>query len=224
MTQLDRPTATVPRPPGAPPKAGPPWYRKRRWWLGALAALIVVGGVVGGLVATSGTEPAGSTAPSGTTTAPSATTTTPTTTAPTASTTAPGIATAPASAAVTTALATALTTEEQAKATYDNVVSQFGAVAPFSTVSSAEAQHIDTVRTLAQRYSVTLPTGPVAGQPAPTTLTAACQLGVATEQQVISTYDQLLPQVSGYADLTQAFSNLQAAARDSHLPAFQRCA
>lgn len=220
MTQLDRSTDTVHRLPTTPPKAGPPWYRKPRWWVVGTAALaVVVGGVVGGLVATSGTTPTSSSAPSVSTTAPPGTTT-----APTASTTAPGGATTPASGAVTAALGTAMTTEGQAKATYDNVIAQFGAVAPFSTVSSAEAQHIDTLQALAQRYGVTLPAGPFTGQPAPTTFTAACQLGVTTEEQVISTYDQLLTQVSGYSDLTQAFSNLQAAARDNHLPAFEHCA
>lgn len=221
MTQLDRSTDTVPHLPTTPPVAGPPWYRKPRWWIVGTAALaVVVGGVVGGLVATSGTTPTSSSAPSVSTTAPPGTTTAPTasTTAPTASTT------APVSGAVATALGTAMTTEGQAKATYDNVIAQFGAVAPFSTVSSAEAQHMDTLQALAQRYGVTLPTGPFTGQPAPTTFTAACQLGVTTEQQVVSTYGQLLTQVSEHRDVTQAFSNLQAAAHDNHLPAFEHCA
>ena len=213
MTQLEQPSKAAPRPPTPPPGGGQPWYRRRRWWIVGSAALVfVVGGVIGGLVGTSGTDNAATTAPSVSTTAPNGGATTP----------GPG-ATVPASGAAATALTTALTAEHEAKATYDNVIARFGAVRPFATVSSAEAQHIDSLQTLAQRYGVTLPPGPFAGQPSPSTLTEACQLGVTTEQQVISTYDQLLAQVSGYGDLTQGFSNLQAAARDNHLPAFERC-
>ena len=125
---------------------------------------------------------------------------------------------------VATSLTTAITAEQQAKATYDNVIARFGPVRPFTTVRSAEVDHIDTLQGLAQRYGVTLPAGPFNGAPSPATLTEACQLGVTTEQQIVSTYSQLITQVAGYADLTQAFSNLQAASRDNHLPAFQRCA
>ena len=129
-----------------------------------------------------------------------------------------------ASTTVVASLGTAYTAEQQAKATYDNVIARFGPVRPFTTVRSAEVDHIDTLQGLAQRYGVTLPAGPFNGAPSPATLTEACQLGVTTEQQIVSTYSQLITQVAGYADLTQAFSNLQAASRDNHLPAFQRCA
>lgn len=210
MTQLDQSSGTIARPPSTPPNGGRPWYRSRRWWIVGIAALVVVvAGIVGGLAGTSGTD---------------ATTTSPRTSAPNVGTTAPDAGTTPASGSVATALTTALTIEHEAKATYDNVIARFGAVRPFSTISSAEAQQIDSLDTLAQRYGVTVPAGPFAGQPSPTTLAEACQLGVTTEQHMVSTYDGLLTQVSAYGDLTQAFSNLQGAARDSHLPAFERCA
>lgn len=122
------------------------------------------------------------------------------------------------------ALTTALEKEHDAKATYDNVISRLGAVAPFTNVSSAESEHIATLDALAASHSVSTPSGPFTGQAAPATTTAACQLGVSTEQGVISTYDQLLPKVQSYPDLTTAFTNLRAAAQDNHLPAFEHCA
>ena len=132
--------------------------------------------------------------------------------------------TGPVSSSASSALTTALTKEHDAKATYDNVVAHLGDIGPFASVSSAESQHISTLEALAANHSVSLPSGPFTGQSAPDTKTAACQLGVSTEQAVVSMYDQLLPQVSGYPDLSTAFTNLRAAAQDNHLPAFEHCA
>lgn len=134
----------------------------------------------------------------------------------------PGTSTA--SGTVSTSLATAFTAEQQARATYDNVIARFGAIRPFATVTAAETAHVDALQGLAQRYNVTLPTGPFTGQPSPATISDACDLGVTTEHHLVSMYAQLLTQVQGYADLTQAFTNFQAASRDSHLPAFEHCA
>ncbi len=68
------------------------------------------------------------------------------------------------------------------------MIARFGPVRPFTTVRNAEADHIDTLQGLAQRYGVTLPTGSFNGAPSPATLMEACQLGVTTEQQIVSTY------------------------------------
>jgi len=123
-----------------------------------------------------------------------------------------------------TALTTALTKEHDAKATYDNMVARLGDVGPFANVSGAESQHITTLEGLATDHAVSLPSGPFTGQASPDTRAAACQLGVSIEQGIISMYAQLLPQVSSYPDLTNAFTNLRSAAQDNQLPAFQHCA
>lgn len=150
-----------------------------------------------------------------TTTAPAATTTT----TPTGSTT-----TAPASPALATAFDDAATLEGTSLATYQAVIARLGSVAPFVNVASSEQQHLSAVQTVASHYGLTVPTaGFSAPATVPSTLTAACQLGVTTEHHVISTYDTLIPQVSAYPDVAQVFNTLQHAAEDSHLPAFEHC-
>ena len=135
----------------------------------------------------------------------------------------PTAATTQAPAALSTALITALTTEEKAEATYENMTVRFGDVRPFSAATDAQDEHVDALENLAVRDAVTLPSTSPAGLDAPTTITAACQLGVTTEQQIVTMYDTLLPQVTGDASVTTVFTNLQAAARDNLLPAFERC-
>lgn len=145
----------------------------------------------------------------------------------------PSVTTAPASVATTappasaaalaTVLGRAYQTETAALATYRNVVASLGPVGPFPNIITAEQQHVATVTALMSGHRIALPAAG-AGQAAPSTLGAACRLGVTVEQQVISLYGELLPQVTGYPDVTTAFKNLQAASRDSHLPAFEHCA
>lgn len=130
----------------------------------------------------------------------------------------------PATSPVATALTEALTAEHQAETTYANIVAALGSVTPFTTVRDAEAQHVTTLEALAAHYGVTPPAGPFTGQASPTTRTAACQLGVTVETSMVALYDKLVPQVSGYADVTTALDNLRTAEETNHLPAFQRCA
>ncbi len=108
--------------------------------------------------------------------------------------------------------------------TYTNVVAVFGASGPFANVAQAEQEHAQTIQQLAAAHGVALPTGNFPGANAPATLSAACQLGVTTEQNIIAFYKGILPIVSGYNDLTKAFDNLLSASETSHLPAFQHCA
>lgn len=122
------------------------------------------------------------------------------------------------------AIAAAYTMEQLAHATYEAVIARIGAVAPFTNVAASEAQHIATVARLAQEHAVTLPAGPFTAPAVPSTRTAACQLGVTTEQTVAAAYTPLIPVVRDYPDVANAFSTLQQAARDSHLPAFEHCA
>lgn len=124
---------------------------------------------------------------------------------------------------LTAALTTAAGTEAYALATYQSMVSTLGAVAPWSTIAAAESQHLQTVRALASAHGVTLPSGSTAGASPPSSRTAACTLGVSVEHQVISTYDSLLPRVSGYPDVSRAFGNLRDGAQ-AHLDAFEHCA
>ncbi len=141
-------------------------------------------------------------------------------------TTAPSSA-SPSTASSSAALALALTASYQAEtgalATYRNVVSALGSVGPFPNVVSAEEQHVSTITALLNRYGIAVPAAG-SGQASPATLSAACNLGVSLEQQLITVYGDQIPKVSAYPDVTTAFQNLQAASRDDHLPAFRRCA
>lgn len=140
---------------------------------------------------------------------------------PSATTTSPSSATT--TAALASAFGRAYEAESGALATYRNVVSTLGDVGPFSNNVSAEQQHVSALTTISSRYAISPPAAG-AGQPSPSTLTAACQLGVTIEQNIISTYNDELPNVSAYPDVTAEFQNLLSAARDNQLTAFQRCA
>jgi hypothetical protein len=118
----------------------------------------------------------------------------------------------------------ALTQEHQAKATYDNIVTALGDVAPFSAVAPAQAQHIAELEEVARPHAVDVAGITPTASPTPATLTEACRTGVATEQATVALYDELLPQVAAYPDVEYVFTNLRSASQDNHLPAFERCA
>lgn len=126
-------------------------------------------------------------------------------------------------AVVAPSLSAAVAEEHVAAATYANVIARLGKITPFTNVLTSEQQHITTLQKLASIYAVSLPQGPFAGDPSPATRTDACRLGVTVEQSMIALYDQLLPAVSAYPDISRAFQNLRAGELNSHLPAFQHC-
>ncbi len=80
-----------------------------------------------------------------------------------------------------------------------------------------------TVARVAADHSITLATANVNGNAAPRTVSEACTAGVTTERETIALYDQLLPKVAAYPDITTAFTSLRQSSRDNHLVAFQRC-
>jgi len=115
------------------------------------------------------------------------------------------------------------TSERTALATYENVVAKFGDRNPFTNVIASERQHVATVAKVATDHNVALSTASVSGNAAPASFAQACAAGVTTERQVIAMYDELLPKVAAYADITTAFTNLRQNSQDNHLVAFQRC-
>jgi hypothetical protein len=124
---------------------------------------------------------------------------------------------------LTEVLSRAVEEERGAKATYDNMVSTFGQVPPFSTIAQAEAQHIAELEAVAAAHRITLPSTAVPGQPAPATRAEACAVGVSAEQADVRLYDELIPHVQAYPDVVRVLEGLRAASQDRHLPAFQRC-
>jgi hypothetical protein len=125
---------------------------------------------------------------------------------------------------LTPILQRAVQEERHAEATYRNVIAALGAIKPFTNIADSESQHVASLVQLADEHQVDVSTIDPAGEVSPSTRTAACQLGVAAEQADIALYDELLPQVTAWPDVTQVLQNLRVASQDSHLPAFQKCA
>lgn len=114
--------------------------------------------------------------------------------------------------------------ERNAEATYRNVIATLGEILPFINIADSEARHVAALEQLSTKHGVDISDIDPAGSPSPSSKPAACAMGVAAEQADIALYDELLPQVTAYPDVTQVLQNLRAASQDEHLPAFERCA
>ena len=119
----------------------------------------------------------------------------------------------------------ALNDEYHAWAVYQQVSVDFGGVRPFANIIASEATHITRLETLYTTYGVPLPaTNPWVGQaPRFASVSAACTVGVDAEIVNVNLYTRLMDSTAR-ADILLVYQQLQAASRDSHLPAFQRCA
>lgn len=121
------------------------------------------------------------------------------------------------------ALTKAILEEYGAYNLYQSVIDRFGLVAPFTMIAKSEQQHINALTRLADRYGVTVPANPgLVETPVFSSLSDACQAGVAAEIADAELYDELRPDVT-HADIQRVFDNLQSASLNSHLPAFQTC-
>jgi hypothetical protein len=127
-------------------------------------------------------------------------------------------------AEVLDALHAGLQDEYNAYATYQAVIDQFGAVRPFTTIQQAEAQHIEALTFLFERYSLDVPDPAAIDLPTFGSLGDACATGVEAETANFALYDQWIATVQDYPDLVQIFTALRDASEHNHLPAFERCA
>lgn len=122
------------------------------------------------------------------------------------------------------ALHEALDDEYHAWSTYDQVIRDFGEVAPFSNIRDAEARHIEALLSLFARYQLPVPENPWPDKVERyASLQAACEAGIAAEIANAAMYDRLLT-ATARADILTVLRNLQEASQQRHLPAFQRCA
>lgn len=119
------------------------------------------------------------------------------------------------------ALRTALAVERYSYASYQQVLSDFGGVRPFDNIAPAEQQHVDAIKTLFTRYALAIPAD-ATGVTSYASVPLACVAAAANEQQLVSTYDQLIA-VTTQADILFVYRNLRSASLDNHLPAFTRC-
>jgi rubrerythrin len=122
------------------------------------------------------------------------------------------------------ALLIALDDEYKAEATYEAVLAKFGNARPFSNIINAEIRHSKAAKAELDRLGVSYPTvNPYKGKiAAPASLLEACKIGITAEEENIALYDRILPTIKDQQVRT-VLSNLQAASRDRHLPAFRRC-
>lgn len=126
---------------------------------------------------------------------------------------------------VKSALDEAINDEYKALSTYEAVIKKFGSVRPFSMIIGAEEQHIASLKAIYDKYGLKVPTNTWASKVSvPTTLQAACQVGVDAEIANAALYeDKLLPVVKEYEDITAVFENLMNASEQKHLPSFENC-
>lgn len=125
---------------------------------------------------------------------------------------------------VVAALNAALHDEQNAYATYQAVIDQFGAVRPFTSIQAAEAQHIAALEFLFERYGLTVPQATPVQAAAFASVSDACSAGAAAEIANFALYDNWMATVANYPDILQVITALRDASEFQHLPAFERCA
>ncbi len=114
--------------------------------------------------------------------------------------------------------------EYKSRDTYRKIIAKFGPVRPFINIVEAEQRHIELLRPLYEKYAIPLPAEPDPNLLSiPETLESACQMGVTGELENVAMYDRLVA-ATDLPDVVAVLKQLQAASRDHHLPAFQRCA
>lgn len=114
--------------------------------------------------------------------------------------------------------------EQNAYATYDAIINQFGTVRPFVNVQSAEAQHIASWELLFDRYGIEPGAVPTFDLPEFASLTDACAASAAAEVANFDLYDTMLTAFEPYPDLVYVAQTLRDASEYSHLIAFENCA
>ncbi len=120
------------------------------------------------------------------------------------------------------ALHEALDDEYKAWTTYDQVLLDLGPTRPFLHIVESEAPHIEALRTLFERYGVTIPGNSWPGRvPRFTTIREACQASVDAEIENAALYERLMRSTER-EDILAVFDNLRRASQENHLPAFRR--
>jgi len=121
-------------------------------------------------------------------------------------------------------LLAALDDEYMARATYTQVIDDFGPVRPFVNIVEAEGRHAAALERLLARYQVPVPPdtwpGRVARYPS---IRTACEAAVEAEIENGALYTRVLGGTDR-PDILEVYRNLQEASQERHLPAFRRCA
>lgn len=120
-------------------------------------------------------------------------------------------------------LVDALEDEYLARATYAQVLEDFGEVRPFSHIVHAEGRHAEALKEMFERYGVPVPDDTSrARAPRYESLGEACAAAASAEVENAALYDRLLSGTER-RDLLDVYTHLREASQERHLPAFQRC-
>lgn len=121
------------------------------------------------------------------------------------------------------ALKMALDDEYKARATYVQVMNDFGKKRPFSKIVQSEQRHIEALLPFFEKYETQVPENPHLGNvPRYNSFKEACQAGVDAEVENVSLYDKIFAMTDD-AELIGVFERLQWTSQNRHLPAFKRC-
>ena len=122
------------------------------------------------------------------------------------------------------ALNAALDDEYKARATYEQIIKDFGEVKPFTNIIKSEENHIRELMQLYEKYDLKPIEDRWTGNiDRYESVAEACEVGVQAEIDNADVYDKLFPKVDNQ-DIISVFTSLRDASRLKHLPAFQRCA
>jgi hypothetical protein len=122
------------------------------------------------------------------------------------------------------ALLIALDDEYKAWSIYEQVIDDFGAVQPFTSIQRAEEHHIAALVRLLRRYDLDVPANGWEGNaPSFESVSDACTASAQAEIDNGALYDKLLEMVDN-PTVIRVFEALQRASESRHLPAFQQCA
>lgn len=119
----------------------------------------------------------------------------------------------------------AIEDEYKAYTVYQKVIEKLGMVRPFSMIIRAEETHIASLKSLFDKYGLTVPENNWSKKiNVAATISENCQIGVDAEIANAKLYrEELLPAVADYSDITNVFTNLMNASEQKHLTAFDKC-
>jgi len=121
-------------------------------------------------------------------------------------------------------MADALDDEYKSRATYAQVIEDFGAVRPFINIVEAEKRHASALLGLFERYGVAPPPDRWTGSaPRFSSVLEACAEAAQGEIDNVAIYDRVL-KTTTREDILSVFHALREASLERHLPAFRRCA
>jgi hypothetical protein len=133
---------------------------------------------------------------------------------------------APLSAEAKQAVLAALDDEYRCRAFYLAVLKKFPYAWPFTRIVESEERHAVALTRILEAYGVPAPANGHIGSAdinrcVPASLACACDIAAQEERDNDRLYaEHLIPRVSAYPMIAQAFERLRLASRECHLPAF----